>query len=168
VTTLAALAAELAGPIAPYLVPYATTFAPSTRSAFVANKTADQTIADATDVLITFGTVAVNTGSNFNAGTSAWTPPAGTVIIYAQLTLGASIASDCRMQIYKNGALLKSMFQHFVANTTDSFDSINITLIDIPNGSDYYQIYFRQTSGSPGSVSGSGAGGRTYFIGSMI
>ena len=124
---------------------------------FSSNKNAvNQTgVADATPTKITMTTEAFDAGGYYDAANSKWTPPAGMItlsaIVYITGSITASQANS--VSVYKNGVQLhQSILQ--TSSGTRSAIGIDITVMDVANGTDYYELYcFIRVSGT-GTVNG--------------
>lgn len=127
--------------------------------AFRAHKNgSDQTVSASTATQITFGTEVFDQGGCF--ASSAWTPPAGTALISAVVSLTNLSAVISHLDIYKNGAAVA------VAYNVNSSTTLSVSFIDRPNGSDIYTLYY--TSVTDASYTISGVATDTYFQGVML
>jgi hypothetical protein len=131
---------------------------------FSANKNAiDQTsIAASTYTKVTFTNEQFDTASTYDAPNSKWVPTAGKIMIVGSVMISAGLASqcDCELAVYKNGAILKNLALERSSGTS-SF-TIKGSLIDIANGTDYYELY---AYNSGGTTTIAGAVSVTYFQG---
>lgn len=129
----------------------------------------DQTgISSGVDTKVTFGTEVFDVGSYFDSATnSRWTPPAGKVMITAQLWITGTFTGSTgatNLNIYKNGSLFRAGF-FYTGGTNASVATC--TIIDNPNGTDYYEVYVNQTTSS-GTVTVKGAATWTFFMGTLL
>lgn len=138
----------------------------SPKPAFSATKngTSQTGIASATQTKVTFTTEDFDQGGYYDSTNSRWTPPAGVVRISACISANNSLTTDTGLinSIYKNGAFLKRS-QNTVANT---FGNAVVSIVDLANGTDYYEVYVNGTSG--GTFDVAGATWNTYFQGEAI
>lgn len=136
-------------------------------ASFRANKnTTDQTgITDSADVKITFTNEVWDTGSYYDAANSKWTPPAGPVIVGGMIYLsgGVVINGTYNIKVFKNGTMIAASF--LVAYATSAGVSVTVSIEDLANGTDYYEIYTFSTGGGTKTVSGLTA--YSQFWGSM-
>jgi hypothetical protein len=135
--------------------------------AFRAHKNnVDQTgIITATYTKLTFGTEAFDQGGYYDISTSRWTPPAGICRLNLVAHLSGGQVDDGAVQaaIYKNGTILAEVTtRNGGANTISS----PVTILDAPNGTDYYEAYFRATG--TGNKTVSGATYLSWFEAEMI
>lgn len=121
----------------------------ATKPRFRAKETANQTgIVSNTATKILFPSEIVDVGSYYNPATSRWTPPAGPVVVQANVhitgTLGTSAAYA---MVYKNDALLD---YGIVVSPAAGFAGLTVSVADEANGTDYYEIfvYLPVTSGT--------------------
>ncbi len=130
-------------------------------ASFSAHKNgSDQTISTTAATQITFGTEAYDVGAHF--ASSAWTPPAGTVLLLARIEVTIGVDEQITIHIYKNGAAVASpAFRNSFGNNT----SASISYMDQANGSDVYTVYSQSTDSS---YTVSGTATLTKFQGTMI
>lgn len=136
-----------------------------TFGAFSAHKnTTNQTgIATTTFTKITFTTELFDQGSYYDAPNSKWTPPAGYVhMVIAAYLNTVTIGSPCVVSLYKNGARFKDA--NFTAAGTG--DCGIVTVIDLANGTDYYEVYVYLTTATTGTVIGDTYA--SFFMGHMV
>lgn len=121
-----------------------------------------QGIAASTPTKVTFGTEAYDIGSFF--ASSTWTPPAGKVLITAnvELNLGNS-GRTVTVSVYKNTVLYRARTERPGFAGLFSFP---ITFQDEANGTDTYEVYIEHDDSGSRDVSGAAA--RTNFNGTMI
>lgn len=117
-------------------------------------------------VKVTFGTELYDSGSFYDTANSRWTPPSGQIHIDGSTRIiGASVNSTAYLMVYKNGVPFKNVF--VVSNTSAEF-VINVSIDDIANGTDYYELWTNVTgTGAPptfiiGSVT------ETFFMGAFL
>ena len=117
---------------------------------FKATKNVDQAIAT-TIVKLLFQQEAYDIGGYYDPTLSRWTPPAGKPItIVAQGQIYPVTASVYwHLYVYKNGVQAKNSFDVTDASTTD-FQLIHYE--DIPNGTDYYEIWSGCSAGGSGTI----------------
>lgn len=133
---------------------------------FAANKGAtDQTgISAAGFTKVTFGTEAFDIGGFFDTTNSRWVPPIGRrVVLCATVTFASVDDGACQCAIYKNNALLSS--GSFAAQSSNAGRSV-ATVIDNPNGTDYYEVFV--FAGATGTFDVSGVATATVFSGSQL
>ena len=136
-------------------------FAPSVRASFSAHKNGtDQTVSSTAATKVTWGTEVFDTGPYF--ASSTWTPPAGTVSIYAQVNISAVGAGTTSIMLYKNGAEYRTTLPTSAAVNS----SWSVTVIDTCNGSDYYEVYVQSVADSSYTVSGATI--LSWFCGVMV
>ncbi len=138
------------------------------KASFRANKNAtDQTgILPTTLTKITFTTEVWDTGSYYDAANSKWTPPAGIVLVSGMILYSAGTVdqSQTGIVLYKNGAEFGDNFQ--TPSGSGSLSSQQVTMVDIANGTDYYEIY--AYAAGAGNKTVAGAVTNTWFQGSML
>lgn len=114
----------------------------------------DQTgVATATVTLVTFGTEVADVGAKF--ASNAWTPPAGPVVIGAQLKLSAGQTADTpiTLYIYKDGAeLCRTQAPTTAVAATES--DVNIMTLDNASGANVYDLRIALTTASTGTIHG--------------
>lgn len=122
--------------------------------------------ASGTPTFVGFPTPYINQGGYYNQNTGAWVPPAGFVLLNAQLSFTAAVDSSCIIYIYKNGHEIGRSARHLAANAATGNNSLALTMIDYASGSDYYQVWASQqaASGTPSVVGNANA----WFQGTMI
>lgn len=131
------------------------------------NATNQTGIVSGTDTKVTFTTEVFDTGGFYDAANSKWTPPAGLVMLSAQLYVtgtftSANSATVCA--VWKNGAVLKEgFFYPALANNGNA----PIVVVDSANGTDFYEIYVRQ-SASSGTLTVDGTNKWSYFMGATL
>lgn len=141
---------------------------PAAVASFSANKNgANQSLPQNTATKITFTTEAYDTGSNYDAPNSKWTPPSGTCLITSAISFD-SLADQvvCNIQLWKNGAVYQYGTQVPQSGTTGSV-IINGSWIVQANGTDYFEVYGVHFSAGAKNVGGSVATA-TWFSGSML
>ncbi|MDQ0022903.1 hypothetical protein J2X90_000689 [Variovorax paradoxus] len=112
---------------------------------------------------LTFSTEDFDVGSYF-AG-STWTPPAGKPVMFAgAVTLTAAAATLMTVMVYKNGAEFRRGTMIYGSGT--SVQVVNVSCIDIPNGTDTYELWaYQNTGAAQNTVATSNL---TYFQGTSI
>lgn len=122
-----------------------------------------QSIPNATGTKLTFSTEAFDVGGHF--ASSTWTPPAGKpVMLVGNVILTNEAAASIYVSVYKNGAEYKRGNQ-IVAHAT-AIEGAHVSCIDIPNGTDYYELWCFQGTGA--AVNTFGAATLTYFQGTTL
>ena len=131
---------------------------------FRANKTANQAVG-AVVTKVTFQSEDYDQGGYYNPTNSRWTPPEGLIHIDAALYIntGLSGTNPIGLYVYKNGAFVKWAFAEFWT----TFQGHQISLDDVANGTDYYEI-FVEVTGSTGATNIMGTSGYTWFCGHMV
>jgi len=135
------------------------------RSLFRATMSANQTAFGAgAYAQVIFNTAGQNVGGHYNTGNYRWTPPAGRVMLTANIwtgngTSGGSILADIR----KNGVALNTAVQTIAASTNTG---ISLATMDVANGSDYYEMFFQFTlvGGGGGTVFAA----NSWFAGALL
>jgi hypothetical protein len=127
------------------------------------NNGVNQTLATATFTKLSMSTEAFDIGSRFAGGT--WTPPAGKpVMLIGAMAIGTVAGALTTVLIYKNGAEYKRGDMQQAQGTGPVV--MHVSCIDIPNGTDTYELYGYQATG----VNQNTAGGATvtYFQGTTL
>ncbi len=128
----------------------------------------DQTgIPSATNTKITFGTKIYDPDSTFdNVTNNRWTPPAGKVLLTAQLWVFGTFAAGAsiNLSIFKNGSQFKGGFNYSAA-ANDGVAAAS--LMDVANGTDYYEV-FLSLAVTSGTVSVHGSTTWTWFMGTVL
>lgn len=136
---------------------------------FKATKSADQSgIANDTYTAVGFDTAALNQGGYYNATTGEWTPPAGNVIIEAQVTpTGVSVSTGTipNVRILKNGSPL-SRGSDPLTRVHAFCGSPRASLHDVSNGTDVYTVDFKAPSA--GTITIVKSASQTFFQGTVI
>lgn len=140
--------------------------APTSKGFSVHRNSVQQTgVVSATDTKVMFTTALYNDGSLFDLVNSHWTPPAGPIMMCAALdtvapgTFDSIGESDCRM--FKNGSFFKGQYT-YCAFTSDH--TAFITIMDVANGTDYYELFCRNTTTS-GTYAIAGNPNWTWWMG---
>lgn len=127
------------------------------------NNGVNQNIPDNAFTKLTFSTEAFDVGNCFAA--SSWTPPAGKpVMMIGAVALVTAVNTLTTIAIYKNGAEYKRGVMVAAPNTTTHV--VQVTCIDIPNGTDVYDLYAYQNTGAPQNTNG--VSNLTYFQGTTL
>ena len=136
----------------------------SAAAAFSAhNNGVGQSIPNGTWTKLTFSTEQYDVGNKF--ASSAWTPPAGRPVLLVGCVALPSVASTGQqISLYKNGVEFKRGAQSVSAAT--SAEVYQVICMDIPNGTDVYELYVSQGTGATQSTFGGAS--TTYFQGSTI
>lgn len=122
----------------------------------------DYTITAGAWNFIPLATPAYNLGGAYDTTNSRFLPRAGVVSMRAAVTFTAGLVDGALMgiSIFKNGVEFKTVLG--VVNGT-GFQSMQISIEDVANGTDAYQVYARSDGGANKTVHGSSAW--TWFIG---
>lgn len=138
------------------------------RPQFSTAKSVDQSCAANVFTLVTFDSPAYNIGGYYNAGSHAWTPPAGLISLSAAIQMISGFVDQDMLlgAFYKNGALWR-YFTVVAASGTVAGPMGGTTLTDRASGSDSYQVYFY------GGLSGAdkvvrGNTGTCFFMGHIV
>lgn len=135
----------------------------SASSFSVHNNGVAQSIPNNTQTKLTFSTELFDTGSDF--ATSTWTPPAGRpVLLIGHMTIPTVANLTSYVTIYKNGAEFKRGTQ--MVAPTASNEGVHVSVIDIPNGTDTYELWAFQNTGAAQNTNGDTR--LTYFQGTTI
>ena len=111
-------------------------------------------------VKVPFDTEKFDTGSYYDSATNyRWTPPAGTVIIHVNAIFYESNTNGQNVEIRKNNTSI-AIASHRSAITYD--DSRALSVVDIANGTDYYEVFAWRWNGTTDLLEGSN---RTLFGG---
>lgn len=112
---------------------------------------------------LTLSTEEFDVGSKFSAST--WTPPAGRLVMLsgAMTTTGAAGAA-VSVAIFKNGAQFKRGVMQMPQGAGPTLSTVSC--IDIPNGTDTYEIWGFQNTGVAQNTFGGST--LTYFQGTTI
>ncbi len=136
-----------------------------TAACFSAHKNGtDQTgVADQTLTQVTFSTEVFDVGSHF--ASSAWTPPAGKVLMVFSVLMTGTITTGSRVicLIYKNGAQAFDVDDSSSNNVAGS----TVVAIDNANGSDVYTAYI-YVAVAAGTATILGTSTVTYFSGTVL
>jgi hypothetical protein len=124
-----------------------------------------QTGINMTATKVTFGTEVYDTGGFYDATSSKWTPPAGPITIKAGMvyTTNVVVGSFGSLSIYKNGTIFKQglVFGAFAAG----FMNGEVTIDDVANGTDYYEVY--TSGGTASNFAIDGVAANTWFMGTV-
>ena len=133
----------------------------SATSSFLAHKNGtDQSISTTAATKITWGTEVYDVGSDL--ASSTWTPPSGTVLIIANVTINSLTSGSFELKLYKNGV----EYQAVPWPSQSSTFSVPLQIIDTANGTDTYEIYADSSSDASYSVEGDSTD--TWFCGTMV
>lgn len=124
-------------------------------------------VTDITLTKVTFGTEAFDIGGYYDTATSKWTPPAGTVLVTANIALDNGMADQQYLLglIYKNGVEIARRGTQVSGASTPPY--VSVSVIDSANGTDYYEAYFYVSPGT-GPSEYSGASAYTFFQGAIL
>jgi hypothetical protein len=131
--------AGVAGPVGPQ-GPQGTPGPTTPADAFVATLSADQALVANTWTKVNFNTSTFNQNSKFfasGANAGRWIPSAGPVQIEAAISSNSAAASNMIVGIYKNGVALRGV----TAYNTGAGPSPIIAVVDVANGTDYYECW---------------------------
>jgi hypothetical protein len=133
------------------------------------NGTNQGSIATATFTKVTFETEVFDVGGFYNnasgASGSRWTPPAGKVMVIANVFWSAGTTSGTFIaSIYKKGVRFKDNFV-FNPTATAAFGN-QVVIIDDADGTDYYEAFVFGATGTSLTVDGTISA--TYFMGYML
>ena len=107
-----------------------------------------------------------NTGNHFISAAGQWTPPAGPVIVGANLLLaGLTLNQSYSLQILRQGTatiVCENSMQFAQTNGT-----ISICAVDYANGTDHYEVWLF-VAGSGTQILGASANAYTYFYGHSL
>lgn len=119
---------------------------------FQAFRTANQTgVANGTTTVVAYTTEGFDVGGYYDAPNSRWTPPAGPVMLSASCRMSTPNLTDgarINVGILKNGASIGSI--SLTVNTAGGNpNGAGFSMIDVANGTDYYEAYILHTSTGP-------------------
>lgn len=123
------------------------------------------TAATSTWTKLNLATTAFNTGGFYSTVSSRWTPPAGKVIMGVVMRwVTMSDVADLYIDIWKNGATYRQM-NWVGSNNGSKSDGNSFYIVENVNGTDYFNVYVWQNSGTTRTVLGDA--NATYFIGAL-
>lgn len=105
-------------------------------------------------------------GAAFDAASNyRWTPPlVGAVRIMATLWVsGCSAGTDAVIAVYKNGVALR--FGPRAIVSSDNIAALHVDVLDEADGDDYYEVFFRCTENSAGSITVNGTPSLSFMQG---
>lgn len=127
------------------------------RPAFIASRTAAQTIAGSSDVKVQFNNEELDTNNNYDPVTNyRFTPTvAGIYYLATCVHIDAAVSGNTvSVAIKKNGTIIAVQQIH---TSTTSALGCNVSKLDQANGStDYYEVYIVQTNGSQTTTANTG------------
>lgn len=127
------------------------------------NNGVNQSIPNNVLTKLDMSTEVFDTGNCFAA--SRWTPPAGKpVMLTGAMAMVTAINSLTTVAVFKNGVTFKRGAMLSAPNVTT--EVAVVTCIDIPNGTDYYELFGFQTTGAASSTNGGAT--LTYFQGTTL
>ena len=138
--------------------------------AFFTKMGSDQSISDATWTKIEMDSEVWDSNSTYDPSTNyRWTPGVGgQYFIFAQLHMKSNAndeLNDMNIGIYKNGTRTWTYRHHFGTNYSNQA-SINISIIDTANTTDYYEIYgFLNDTSGDGTVDNYESSANISFFG---
>lgn len=122
-----------------------------------------QSIPSGATTVVNLGTTVFNNGGLF--ASNAWVPPAGRpILLTGAVTIASAVGAVNGISILKNGSAFKLGVQ--VPASVVTTDVVTVTCIDIPNGTDSYQLAIFQNSGAAQNTGG--AASQTWFQGTTI
>jgi hypothetical protein len=119
-----------------------------------------QTISTVSETQVTFGTEIWDTGSDF--ASSAWTPPAGTILISASVYFVGVSTGPVYLMVKKDNSEFKRV-QSDVAGGV-----VSICIIDQTAGTEVYTIWVAAPNDANASYTLQGGTSYSWFMGSMI
>jgi|GEM_PF-3498889 len=125
-------------------------------------------LAVSTEHVITFDSEQWDVGSYYDHTNGRWTPPSGRKIrLFARAleTAGTEDGATRELRIRKNGSLLASDAK---TNAGTGNQSTNVTVSDIPNGTDYYDVAYFASGSSNRSLAGGASNVYTVFEGEVF
>ena len=134
---------------------------------FAAYNSASQTgVAAATPTKITMTTENFDLGGYYDSANSKWTPPPGRVQISGAATVIAGVAAGATLavQLWKNGSYYRSLGGGSVP--TNIISGATGAIVDIANGSDYYELYFYADGAGTKTIAAGPIS--TYFCGAVL
>lgn len=160
------LAADPTSAMQPATKQYVDSAASSSPKYFRAHKNGTaQSLTAGTTTKVTATTAAIDVGGLYDTTNSRWTPPAGGVLVGANVTFtggAAVITASIQVAIYKNGSLLATFFGGAFTNTAITPSGLAL-VTDTANGTDYYEVYALNPSTTTPAISGTATS--TYFFG---
>jgi hypothetical protein len=140
------------------------------RVAFSAFKNADQTgIASETWTKVLFQATDFNDATRYNVGTSRWIPPSGRCQITGSVGFSTGstllIGTPLLICVYKNGTIYKVAVGSMLST---ALASVNITIIDSCNGTDFYEIGIYLYTNTTATIPATNASLYTYFQGVQL
>ncbi|MBI5147953.1 MAG: hypothetical protein HZA37_02270 [Parcubacteria group bacterium] len=131
---------------------------------FSVYKSANQSVANTTDTLITFDTEEFDTNNNF--ASNRFTPTvAGKYLLTAELELLPVGGNQAFIRFYKNGGGYKRITADINGNSGRA-GVHGAVIVDANGSSDYFEVYAYQNTGSTMTVEGSSIA--TWFAGAKI
>ena len=122
----------------------------------------DQSIPQNTMTKITFNSEVYDTASKYDPSTNyRWTPAAGAVFIYAQVTIAININKTMYLSLHKNGSSLHTSVQNYAS--TGPFNP-ELSYITTCNGSDYFEMFFHHADSGAESLQAA----TSIFMGMVI
>lgn len=129
----------------------------------VHNNGVAQSVPDSTFTKLTFSTEAFDVGSKF--ASSTWTPPGGrAVILCGTMAITGAAGALVSVAIYKNGAEFKRGEMQMPQGSGPV--SAVVSCVDIPNGTDTYELWGYQNTGVAQNTFG--GANLTHFQGTTI
>jgi len=122
-------------------------------SGFYASASSGTSCASGSETKIAFATEAYDINGDYASGDSKWTPAKGHYIIHALVCVAtpaglASYSKSLLCNLYKNGAKVYEGDQEMMRYDSDGTVSSAITVNVYSSGSDYWEIFLYQNSGS--------------------
>lgn len=127
------------------------------------NGTNQTGVVTATQTKVTFATEVYDNGGLFDAVTNyRWVPPPGHVRVTGSVAYTSAVDQTyCQVRLYKNGATFK---RGLIVASGTLIQSVAVNAEDECNGTDYYELYAEQNSGSNKDIDG--VVNLTYLLGS--
>lgn len=111
------------------------------------------------------GAVLFNVGGFYNNIANTWTPPAGRLVqLSGAVTINTTAGTLVAVAIFKNGAVFKRGVMTLGSGSNSN--TVTVQCIDLPSGTDVYDLRVSQSSGVNQSTFG--AAESTYFQGTTI
>lgn len=136
----------------------------ATVASFSAHKNGTAQTSVSSGTKITFATELFDVGSLYTAGSSRWTPPAGTAIISVCFETIPNDQSSVGVLLYKNGNPFKAGAVAQASNSGGATLRVATTWIVETNGTDYWEVFYN--GGTTETIEGDAV--VTWFAGSML
>lgn len=114
---------------------------------------------------LALGLAPINVGGYYNIVANTWTPPAGRVIqLMGAVTINTTAGALVTIAVFKNGVIFKRGVMTLGSGA--NANTVTVQCIDVPNGTDVYDLRVSQTTGVAQNTYG--AAESTYFQGMTI